>query len=133
MKSTRTAQDSGFGSDKYNMERRAEMRFDIDQPARLKVLDGTDAAAIAGRIANVSSTGLALKLEEAVVPGTAVRVDCGEALFLGEVRYCRLEGTAFSTGLHVDHAVYDVSGLAALAHELLEEQAAPRINRAASA
>lgn len=104
------------------MERRAGRRFDIDQPARLTLLDGNQAAAIAARVVNTSGTGLGLTLEEAVPPGASVRVDCGNALFLGEVRYCRPCGGGFSAGLQVEHALYNLPGLAALARELLEEQ-----------
>lgn len=111
------------------MERRAAVRVDMDRPASLTVLDDSDAAAIPGRIVNASGAGLGLDLEAPVAPGAAARVDCGESLFLGEVKYCRAQGAGFQAGVRVDHAIY---GLASLARELMEEQPAARLSRAAT-
>jgi len=87
---------------------------------------GAGRHAITGRVVNASGTGLGLAVGEPVEPGTAVRIDLGEALLLGEVVYCRPGERAWTIGLELDQVLNAVGDLANLAREILNQSDADR-------
>jgi hypothetical protein len=94
--------------------RRREIRFEIDQPVVVSDLQlgGTP---LEGRLANFSANGIRLMLNRKLDPGTMVKVVWGNTLLLGEIIYCRAEGSEFATGLELEDALYETDSLASLA------------------
>jgi hypothetical protein len=99
--------------------RRREIRFEIDQPVTVSNLEhrGTP---LEGRLANVSANGIRLMLYRKLDPGTMVKVEWGNTLLLGEIIYCKAEGSEFAAGLELEDALYETDSLASLAETWAE-------------
>lgn len=64
-----------------------------------------------GRVLDISSHGMALDLPVPIPPGSAIKIEVGDALVLGEVSYCTPHGGRYRAGLVVKHRL---AGLAEL-------------------
>ena len=84
------------------MERRSELRFEIDRPVRVTGLDASPVRCN-GTVRNLSGRGMRLTVPEAIHPGATVRVDADNIMFLGEISYCVPESPGYSVGLMVEH------------------------------
>jgi hypothetical protein len=102
------------------MDSRSQPRLETDEPVHVTVLGECDTKFL-GRITNSSTRGIGLVVDRRVLLGSAVKVEWGHTLLLGEVRYCRPEGDGFAIGLDLEHALYHTEELARLARRLLEE------------
>ena len=102
------------------MDSRSQPRLEIDEPVHVTVLGECDTKFL-GRITNSSTRGIGLVIDRRVPLGSAVKVEWGNTLLLGEIRYCRPEGDGFAIGLDLEHALYQTEELARLAERLLEE------------
>jgi hypothetical protein len=71
------------------------------------------------RLANVSESGARVLTPQALAQGVPVKVEWGETLLLGEVRYSEWANSHYAVGLDLEHALYDLPVLARLANELL--------------
>ncbi len=98
-------------------ESRREARFEGDSPVQVSVL-GEATAKLAGQLSNFSAGGLRLLVECPVPEGAAVKVEFGETLLLGEVRYCRPAEGGYAVGLELEHTLACTDELARLAREL---------------
>ncbi len=94
------------------MDRRSEVRFEIDRPVRVTELD-SQPIRWTGTVRNLSGRGMRLTVPQAISPGTAIRVDADNIMFLGEVCYCVAESPGYSIGLMVEHIL---TGLDELEH-----------------
>ena len=56
-------------------------------------------ASIGGNIVDASETGVGMRLESPVPVGSRLRLDVGGKQLVGEVAYCRKQGTAHRVGL----------------------------------
>jgi len=92
------------------MDRRRHPRFDTDQPVSLTVL-GAHATTLDGVALNISGRGMRLLLGRRIPLNTAVRVDLGASIFLGEICYTEPEGDRFATGLVLDQVLQPSAGL----------------------
>jgi hypothetical protein len=63
------------------------------------------------QIADISGHGMALLLPSPVPPGSAIKIEFGDALVLGEISYCTPRDGGYRAGLVVKHRL---SGLAEL-------------------
>ena len=102
------------------MDSRSQPGLETDEPVHVTVLGECDTKFL-GRITNSSTRGIGLRIDRLVPLGSAVKVEWGQTLLLGEVRYCRPEGDGFTIGLDLEHALYHTEELARLARRLLEE------------
>ncbi len=103
------------------MEKRREPRIPVDHEVGVTLLGG-EPLQLTGRISNISGRGIRLLLPQKIALGTALRVDWPDGLLLGEVCYCQAEeGGGFSAGLTLEHVLYNLHELAALARQLLNE------------
>jgi hypothetical protein len=102
------------------MDARNELRIEADQPVRITVLDESEAE-FAGRIVNYSPKGMGLLLDRPIRLEAPVKIVWANQLLLGEVCYCRGEGTAYSAGVSLMHALHNTGELAELARRLLGE------------
>ena len=59
-----------------------------------------------------------LKMSKRVDIGSAVKVETGDTLSLGEVSYCRPEGDGYVVWVEVMQALHDVTELSRLARAL---------------
>ncbi|MCE5308686.1 MAG: PilZ domain-containing protein [Acidobacteriales bacterium] len=99
------------------MERRSEVRFEVDRPVRVTTLD-CHATCWTGTIRNLSGRGMQLCVPQSIGVGTPLRVDAGDVMFLGEVCYCEPEGDGFRVGMTVEHTLSGLGELARLNRSL---------------
>ena len=97
-------------------ERRMLPRVPQDQPVRITLLHppllgDQDEASITGICVNMSLAGACFRVNREIPPGTLVRVETDDALWLGEVVYPRPDEDAFVTGLHFEHSVIGLGQL----------------------
>lgn len=81
-------------------------------------LDGTEASQ-ACPVLELKSHAMQLKLSKCVEVGSAVKVETGDTLSLGEVSYCRPEGDGYVVWVELFQALHNVSEMSRLARALL--------------
>ena len=92
------------------MDSRRDVRVPVNRPIVLTVL-GEPEVRVSATVKDASSLGLGLIAENAVKTGSAVKIEIGDAIFLGEVVYCREGDQASFVGVRLSQVL---SGLAAL-------------------
>ena len=100
------------------MESRRECRFETDQEITVTLLGEVDTT-FAGKVVNVSGTGICLQSSQALPPGAALKIELADTLLLGEVIYCRSEAAHYHSGILLEQALYHTRDLAALSERLL--------------
>lgn len=70
-------------------DRRREARIPTDDPAVLQVISPFSSERIAVRVIDVSKSGLQLRLDAPVDPGSTVKVRLKETILFAEIRHCR--------------------------------------------
>lgn len=73
------------------MEKRTRPRIDVNVTAsvqRLGICAGGNGRAIAVQVVDASERGMRLRSPEALDAGQAVKIEMGDAMFLGEICYC---------------------------------------------
>jgi hypothetical protein len=90
------------------MNRRSRARFKTDLTVEVSSADlpGQNAKA---RLADLSVHGLSLILPDKLPVGSSIKVQWGDAAFMGEIVYCRVHGREFVAGLKVEDPVYETS------------------------
>lgn len=73
---------------------------------------------------------MGLECSQPVPPGGAVKIELADSLFLGEVMFCRAQGTSYQAGIALEHALYNTRVLAALAERLLSGTSGERLDTA---
>ena len=107
-----------------SMDSRSQPRLETDEPVHVTVLGECDTRFL-GRITNTSSRGIGLVADQPAPLGSAVKVEWGHTLLLGEVCHCRPEGDGYAISLELEHALYHTDELARLAAILLEDDKVP--------
>jgi hypothetical protein len=64
--------------------------------------------------------------------GEAVKVECNDTLWLGEVLYCEQVNGGYAAGMMLEHALYGTAELARLAESFLAEAAAQDVKPVAA-
>ena len=105
-------------ADIFHMDSRQEPRFEIDQEISVTLL-GESEVVIPARIVNFSAKGIGLISSHPLPPGGALKIELADTLILGEVIYCRSDGSRYHAGIIMDQALYNTRGLAAFAERLL--------------
>jgi hypothetical protein len=106
------------------VERRKETRIDAYQPVELILLGG-DGRIIAANATQFSGRGLRLVVKEPVAVGTAVKIQGGDWLMLGEVCYCHHERSNYVVGLQLRHSLMGLQELEKLNRKFISDIAAP--------
>ncbi len=70
------------------MGTRQEIRVAVDKPVVLTIL-GEPELRVPGRVKDASPLGLGIYTGEPVPVGAPIKIEIGDALFLGEAVYCR--------------------------------------------
>lgn len=102
-------------------ERRLLPRTLQNLPVRISVLaprvtasgaaDEPEDAPLSGTCVDMSLAGACFRVATEVAPGTLVRIESGDSLWLGEVVHCRAEADAFLIGTHFEHSVIGLGQL----------------------
>ncbi len=85
-------------------ERRQEVRTLVDEPASVRVLQGSFGS-LECQVLDRSKGGLKLLVSKPLEPGTIVQIRLKRTIVMGEVRYCVRVNTAFHVGLKVEDVV----------------------------
>jgi hypothetical protein len=107
--------------DKIHMDRRRELRVNVNQPVRITVL-GEYRHEMQGNAVDFSGHGIRVVVPSSVSPGNPVRIDLDDAMLLGDICYCRPNGSGFTLGVQLDQALSGLAELARLNHALLDLQ-----------
>jgi len=99
------------------VDRRQETRLAENQPATIAVLGDRLPASIRGRVIEIAASSMKISVPVAIAPGTPVRVECYDALFLGEI--CR-----------ADHCPAEIRIVVKIVHSLSSLAELERMNRA---
>lgn len=103
------------------MEQRREQRFQADQPVTLTIL-GNAESVLEARVKNVSGRGLGLEVETAVQPGSALKIEVADSIYLAEAVFCRRDQNTYFIGVALEQVL---SGLAELGRILQQFQDEP--------
>jgi len=98
------------------MDQRREPRIDVGQPVAVTVL-GENEIRHTATARNASGRGLALEMPAPVIPGTALKIEFGDSILLGEAVYCENGSAPHLVGVEIDQVL---CGLSALAKKLRE-------------
>jgi len=88
-------------------ERRLEARFAVSEPAEVSLLETGDT--FSAKTLDASASGLSLASPLPLQPGTFLRVEVGDAVVLGGVRYCnvRLDNPfEYTLGVAVEYVFF---------------------------
>ena len=88
-------------SDESAGERRREPRFTTDRLTLLHLTGPTGPQRILCRILDISGSGMRLRTQHPLDPGTEIRVTLREASAVAKVCYCISSGDGFDHGIHV--------------------------------
>lgn len=98
------------------VERRSEPRYPARASALMTLLDGSGARLDAMAV-EFSGRGMRLAVDSAVPPGTLVKVETPDALYLAEVCYVNAqEGGWWAIGLKVDQVLTGADALKRVRH-----------------
>jgi hypothetical protein len=82
-------------------ERRADVRFPADDPARIRPIQQADADAHDVRVLDVSRGGMRLRVSLPLYSGELVQVFTKTLILLTEVRYCLPAGENYQIGVSI--------------------------------
>lgn len=87
-------------------DRRRETRIPTDDPAQLQVISPFSSDRIAVRITDVSKSGMQLRLDAALNPGSTVKIRLRGAIVFAEIRHChQISATEHRAGLLLQEVV----------------------------
>jgi anti-sigma factor RsiW len=89
-------------------DRRCELRFPVNDPVFVQVIEPFSEGTLRGRIVDVSKSGLRLSLRTAVLPGSLVKVRLALPFAFCQVRHYSQRGEEFHIGVTVQE-VFGVS------------------------
>lgn len=96
---------SYFVDIKLNQMRR-EPRFTVSHPVQLTLLDMPDTPSVQGEISDLSKSGLALLASSQLPIGQPVKVELGDTVVLGQVRYSNPAPEGFKTGVETESVLF---------------------------
>jgi len=102
------------------MERRREPRIACYQRAALTLLSGKRRT-IPCHAIDLSGQGMRIVLDEPIPANAPIRIDIGDWMALGEVRYSRREYSHYAVGLELDQVVMGLRELDALRRNRFNE------------
>ena len=109
------------------MERRKQPRFDVVHLVQVTVLDEPPVK-LEGHVVNLSGAGFQLLTDGKIRIGAAVRVDLADAMLLGEVCYCRENGSGrYAIGLESQQILSHTSEMSSLMKSLAGDSERERV------
>ena len=86
-------------------DRRKEPRYPTNGSARVLVPFLSEPQTFSARVLDVSKSGLRLKLNTPLAPGTLVQIELKSLVATGTVRHCKKDGEEYSMGIQLDAVV----------------------------
>ena len=105
--------------DKNDVERRKEVRILGATPVTVKVLGILPQPPMAGRVLDMSGSGLRVEVPLPIPCGASVRVETADTLMLGDVCRCEPRGDRYAVGLMLSHSLDRLLDLERLNRALL--------------
>jgi hypothetical protein len=106
------------------MDKRSEPRCAVDETVAITTL-GSSSFRQRGWVKNVSANGLGVLVKTEIPAGTAVRVDCEDAILLGEAMFCRSMEEGYFVGVQLEQILKGLSELHRQFREFREERVGP--------
>jgi hypothetical protein len=100
-KSRDVARSYGLSPD----DRRRDHRFRVDDPVLVQNIDPVSDVVLAGRILDLSRSGLQLSLPVMALPGTLMKLRLSKCFVFAEVRRCTQVGNEFRIGLSIQQVL----------------------------
>ena len=113
------------------MERRSEARIPSNQPVWLTVLGENEVRCRATAV-DMSSRGMKLMVAWRFSEDAVVEIELDDALYLGEICYCRPEPGGFIVGIEVNQVLTGLRDLARLRRRVAEGSSPKRSRYAAA-
>jgi hypothetical protein len=88
----------------HRKEWRKESRLRADQPVTVRSLGLMRMAPIAGRVLDISGSGLRVWMTNPMPCGSPVKVESKQMVMVGEVGRCQADGEGYVVGLMVFHS-----------------------------
>lgn len=98
------------------MDIRRDARIPVNKPIILTVLGDPDVR-LPATVKDASARGLGLVTTAPVHPGAAVKIEIGDAIFLGEAIYCRNDEEDSFVGVELSQVVTGISALQRMVEE----------------
>jgi hypothetical protein len=86
------------------VESRKEVRLKVNQPVTMTAVGLTAMPPTAGRVLDMSGSGLQVRTSNPVPCGSPVKVESGRLVILAEVCRCQSDGEGYVVGLTVLHS-----------------------------
>jgi len=103
------------------MERRQHPRYPASLDVRLTDL-GDQLGPTAGRMVDISKSGVSVLLYGPVPVHSVVRLDVGESVLYGHAVYCSPEGPQYRVGIAVEQVLLGGADLGGVLQQVLLEQ-----------
>lgn len=107
------------------MERRSEVRVELNEPVVVTPLGARPREPLGGMIVNMSGSGMLMKVPHPLKADTLVRIEASNMLLLGEVAHCEPHATGFRVGILIRHSLQNLKALQNLNQALLESEGQP--------
>ena len=102
------------------MSQRRDSRIDTDQPIQITVFGRPDIQMTA-RVKNISGRGLGLEVASPIAIGSALKIMLEDSILLGEVIYCRDQGSTHYVGIELEQALRGLAELATALRSFSDE------------
>jgi hypothetical protein len=103
------------------MEQRRDPRVPIEKAVNVTVL-GEPETRLTAVVKNTSGRGLGLISSATIAPGAAVKIEIGDAIFLGEAMYSKaLEEGGYFLGIELTQVLSGLAALSRMAEEFSAE------------
>ena len=100
------------------MDRRTDVRHSVETAVKMTVLSG-QLRQMEAVLANVSGRGARLRVPEPIAVDSAVQLEFGDSLLLGEVCYCASDEGSFCVGVELQHSLLNLAEVATLRNRVL--------------
>ena len=101
------------------IDRRAHERFQVQYEAKVTKRGQRESAA--GRVVDISQSGLSVDLPSQLAPGDAVQLEMADSVITGRVVHSTPQGSDFRTGIAVIHVTLGATDLSYLLQRTLLE------------
>jgi len=98
------------------MNQRRDSRWAANAAACITVFGPVDRL-IQGQVRNVSRRGIGLEVDTPIPPGSALKVQIGDSMLLGEVIYCRADGDKYYAGVELEQVLHGLVELSQTVRE----------------
>jgi hypothetical protein len=110
-------------SDEQVMERRKEVRLNVNVPVTVTVLGMFSEGIMKAKVLDVSGSGMRVSLPLPIAVGAPVQVETNDSLYLGEACYSEAVEGGYIVGLTLSHSLNALAELDRLNRALIDDEA----------